>query len=840
METELLAPAGEPEAGYAAFQYGADAIYLGLQQFSARAEAVNFSLDELNAIIAFAHAHEKPKRVFLTCNTLIQQKEMPGIIDLMASATEMGVDAVIVQDLGVARVVRTYFPRLRMHASTQMAIHSLEGAKKLRDLGFSRVTLARELTLDEVADITAHAGIETEVFIHGALCYSYSGLCLYSSHLRGRSGNRGRCAYPCRERCTAPQQQWQGMPFSMKDLALRELAPTLRDMGVSSLKIEGRKKSPLAVATAVSYYRGILDHAFTAQEITRREEDMRIVFSRPWTKLFSESQNAQTTVDTDTTGHRGIPIGTVDQVFKTKEGISWMRVTTSRRLERYDGLQIDIPRLDRPFGFSLEQVRINGELETGFFISEGTTFEVALPEDRPVIPIGAVVYHASSQSVKQRYRVQCPKPGAYRLRLPMEVTVHMEANRIGATAIIPHPTPDGEPVEVTVWHEGTFSEARNLEQVEDAARGAFEKLGDTFLSLTQLTCENPDHLFVPVSMWNALRREMVVEVEAAVNLAKAAYHAERIETVQNEITPMEMNAEASGLEHGSIAEAVPVGHPAPLWWLTVDNTASLAALDSHDWQAVHVLTVDISRQPLEELHHDLAAVCEHIPKKRVMLALPVIIRAWEVKKLRQDVASLLADGWRHWRVGSLAGMSILREEAAAFPSLTLELTADWTMSAMNAQACRSLLESGFSHFTFSPEDDAANIKKLLSLITPQGIVIAYQDTPLFISESCVTANMRGGCEGRCNCPPEILPMRTPHGEAIISIRERCRAVTISAQPFSLAGRMTTLAEMGARHLRADFIWRAYTPESLRETWHALRTNAPLPLSHSANFQRGLL
>ena len=177
--TELLAPAGDLEAGYAALAYGADAVYLGLTRFSARAEATNFTPDALKTFTAFAPA--KGKRVLVAVNTVIFDEELDGLIDTLCAVRDAKADGVIVQDLGTARIIRKYFPTLRLHGSTQMAVHNREGVEALRDMGFKRVVLARELTLDEIRDICSVPGIEKEVFVHGALCYSYSGLCQFSS-----------------------------------------------------------------------------------------------------------------------------------------------------------------------------------------------------------------------------------------------------------------------------------------------------------------------------------------------------------------------------------------------------------------------------------------------------------------------------------------------------------------------------------------------------------------------------------------------------------------------------------------------------------------------------------
>ena len=214
MKQELLAPAGDIEAAYAALFYGADALYLGLRQFSARASATNFSPDELCQITGYAHA--LGRKIYVTVNTLVQQEQLKDLTQTLDACLNAGVDGLIVQDLGVAKIVRDCYPELELHASTQMAVHNKEGALFLKKMGFKRVVLARELTLNEIKQITAIPDLETEAFIHGALCYAYSGLCLFSSMETSMSANRGKCLYPCRG-CFAGDLGNKHL-FSMKDI----------------------------------------------------------------------------------------------------------------------------------------------------------------------------------------------------------------------------------------------------------------------------------------------------------------------------------------------------------------------------------------------------------------------------------------------------------------------------------------------------------------------------------------------------------------------------------------------------------------------------------------------
>ena len=251
---ELLLPAGSPEAFHAAVAGGADAVYLGLSRFNARGRAKNFNLRQLAGLLGIAR--EKGIRVYITLNTLIRNSELEDLLDTLHIIAGSGAAAVIIQDWGVYYLIRKYFPDLEIHASTQMGIHNSIGAEWLKELGFTRAVLARELTLREIAAIEK-CGIELEVFVHGALCYSFSGHCLFSSWLGGMSANRGLCRQPCR-RLYRGRDNDEYM-FSLNDLQLVDKIPELSSIGVDSLKIEGRMKNAEYVYTTARAYRMVLD-----------------------------------------------------------------------------------------------------------------------------------------------------------------------------------------------------------------------------------------------------------------------------------------------------------------------------------------------------------------------------------------------------------------------------------------------------------------------------------------------------------------------------------------------------------------------------------------------------
>ncbi len=272
-KSELLAPAGSMEALIAAVQGGCDAVYLGHKSFSARVSAQNFDDNELFDAVKYCHL--RGVKVYLAVNTLCLKRQFSQLVALIKTAAAAGVDALIVQDLGVCRIIKKVCPDMKIHASTQMTVHSLEGVKMLKSAGVERVVLSRELSKEEIEYICKNTDCEIEVFVHGAICISYSGKCLFSSLVGGRSGNRGKCAQPCR--LPYKFEGKSGNLISPRDMCLLSEVLTLSAMGVHSLKIEGRMKSPEYVALVCSIYRKALD----GETITNEDrQKLRDIFSR--------------------------------------------------------------------------------------------------------------------------------------------------------------------------------------------------------------------------------------------------------------------------------------------------------------------------------------------------------------------------------------------------------------------------------------------------------------------------------------------------------------------------------------------------------------------------------
>ena len=342
---ELLSPVGDFDCLKSAVQNGADTVYFGASSFSARAFASNFSDDDLKNAISYAKI--RGVKTNLTLNTLLKNDELPDAIALAEKAYKYGIDAIIVQDLGLARYLIKNFPGLAVHASTQLSVHNLEGVLELQKLGFSRVVLSRELSLQEIEYICKNSDVEIEVFVHGALCISYSGQCLFSSMVGGRSGNRGKCAQPCRLPyellCSTPDKLEEltsidkGYLLSPRDLCGLDYLSDLVKAGVSCLKIEGRMKTPEYVATVTRIYRKYLDLAINIEE--KDKQDLLQVFNRGGfsTGHLSGSANRDL-VYPDKSNNMGIFLGNVSNFNNNKGHITF---TTHASLKVGDTIAIE-------------------------------------------------------------------------------------------------------------------------------------------------------------------------------------------------------------------------------------------------------------------------------------------------------------------------------------------------------------------------------------------------------------------------------------------------------------------------------------------------------------------
>ena len=366
---ELLSPAGDMTCLRAAVENGADAVYFGLDcGFNARARAGNFSDSELEA--AMDYLHRRGVRGYVTLNTLLFTNELPELEGIVRRLAQAGVDAVLVQDLGAARLIREICPQLSLHASTQMTLTSAECIEEARGLGLSRVVLPRELSIDEIRELRRGTDMELEVFVHGALCVAYSGQCLTSESLGGRSANRGQCAQACRLPweiiCDGQLRDFgdQRYLLSPQDLAAYPLLPELLAAGVSSFKIEGRLKTPEYVAQATSHYREALDAALAGERVEfsrRRVQELEQSFSRGFSPGWLQGCDHKMLVPARSSAKRGVLLGVVEAVRRNA-----VAVRLEYPIQAGDGVVFEGDRLaGEEQGGRVYHVAVGGKLQQG-------------------------------------------------------------------------------------------------------------------------------------------------------------------------------------------------------------------------------------------------------------------------------------------------------------------------------------------------------------------------------------------------------------------------------------------------------------------------------------------
>ena len=477
---ELLAPAGNPEALAAAFAAGADAVYAGLPKFNARERGENFTVESMGS--AIAEAHRLRRKVYLTFNTLVKESELPEVAEYLGAIAAMRPDALIVQDLGVLRLIREYFPTLVIHASTQMGLHNSAGLQLAGELGVKRVILERQVTLEELTALSAASPVELEVFIHGALCCSLSGSCLFSSWLGGASGNRGKCKQPCRRRYFT--KNGNGFFFSPADLETLELIPRFRELGIASLKIEGRLRQSDYVYQAVSAYRMVLDAETVTRELLgEARKVLSASCGRRWSSGFYSAESAQNLIRHESPGASGVLLGQVAEV-----GDGGFTVTLNKRLHLGDRLRVQPKSGDEGPAFTLTKLFVERRgVRTG---RPGET--VYIPCDKPIPPGGLLYRTGVTMDFSAQTNFAPPKK-------TVQLALAFDQAGLGVTVR----NADG----VEPWrYDHVWARAEKRPPDPAAVRAAFS-FGDSERFAPEVTeLELPEDIFLPAGVLKQARR----------------------------------------------------------------------------------------------------------------------------------------------------------------------------------------------------------------------------------------------------------------------------------------------------------------------------------------------
>lgn len=488
---ELLAPAGNLNCALAAFQSGADAVYAGISRFNAREMGENFSWDDMSRLSAYTK--KVNKRFYLTLNTLIKEQE---IVDFGASVEQIAVlkpDAVIVQDIGVIRFLREYFPELPIHASTQMGIHNSAGVKTAGDMGVERVILERQVTIDELKTICKQP-VEIEVFIHGALCCSISGHCLFSSWMGGWSGNRGRCKQPCRRRYHGEEngEKKSGFFFSTRDFYSLDMLDVLSDAGVCSLKIEGRLKKPDYVKSVVTAYRMMLDAPVESRPETLKDARAILAgsFGRKWSHGFSTAEDMQELIQHTSAGVSGRIAGTVEETAR-----NGFEASIIQRLHIGDRIRVQPKSGDE--GPSITITKMSRDRESIKTASKGSRAFIHC--DKTVQP-RSIIYkigESSAESVKRPADMPLYAP-------PNEIGLEITTSESGlkVEALMPNGT------RLNWSDDEAIESAQNRPLEEQTLIEAFSVTRNEGISASEIKAEiiSEGGLFIPAGRLKKIRR----------------------------------------------------------------------------------------------------------------------------------------------------------------------------------------------------------------------------------------------------------------------------------------------------------------------------------------------
>lgn len=493
---ELLAPAGNALCALAAFDAGADAVYCGLGKFNARERSENFTPETMGKLIAYAHSIKR--KVYVTFNTVIKENELPEVAENLALLAALEPDALIVQDLGVARMIREYFPELTLHASTQMGFHNSTGIAFAKKMGAERVILERQMTMDELRAVREkNPDTELEVFIHGALCCSLSGQCLFSSYLGGYSGNRGFCKQPCRRRYFS--NRGNGFFFSPQDLETLELIPELRKTGIDSLKIEGRLRQGDYVYNTVKAYRMVLD----APESTPSNEllgEARSLLSkscgRKWSKGFFFEDSMQNLIIHDNIGSAGMLAGSV-----SKTAPNGFVCTVRKKIHIGDRIRIQPPSGDDGPALTLTKMFVNNESVRKAMPND----EVFICFDREVPPRG-IIYKIGESYPDHSARFEKLPPQKKRVDLELKLSrSHFSAQVLNSA------------VKCSYEEDIELSEAQKQPLTAEKLISEFSAADSDCFALGKCRIELEDGLFVPSAILKELRRSVWAEIKGSIS-----------------------------------------------------------------------------------------------------------------------------------------------------------------------------------------------------------------------------------------------------------------------------------------------------------------------------------
>jgi len=775
-DIELLAPAGNWEAMRAAVANGADAVFFGVEKFNARARADNFLMEELPEIMSFLHGYGV--KGFLTFNILVFETELEDAKELIDACIDAGVDAVIVQDLGLVRMIREISPDFPIHGSTQMTVTSTEGVQFTEPYNIERVVLGRENSLKQIKQIKKESAHELEVFVHGALCVSYSGQCLTSEMWGGRSANRGECAQACRlpyDMMINGEHHDMGditYLLSPKDLKALELVPDLIEAGVTSFKIEGRLKAPEYVANVVSKYRKAIDAYFAGVKFEPELIDVQELeqsFSRGFTAGFLKGTNHKQLVDGTFPKKRGVFLGNVRKVYRDA-----ILVELEAPLKRGDGIVFDFgdPTQKEEGGYVYD-IRIKGQKVEGQV--ENGLFEIVMGRgavDISRIQVGDKVWRTADPEMDRRLRKTFDTEKPYRT-FPVNVEVY---GQVGQPLVAIY-TDVKKGTQVTVQSEKPAEEALKRPLDEEVLTEQLGRLGGTLFHLGELTIHLSGALIVPKSEMNRMRREA----------------AEELDRLRKE-PPKYQKRDIDVYEDTHIAEPAN-GDDAAL----IALCRSLEQIEAAGQTDVDYIYADF------EFVKDYPEAVQLARRygKKIALATPRIHMPGENGILRL-ILKAEPDGVLIRNTGAVYFFE--QEKPAG-----VELIGDFSLNIANHKTVNLFLDRGLQRVTASYDLNTEQMIDLLSQSNAAQVeVVIHQHMPMFHTEHCVYATFlsEGTDFTNCGrpCEADRVSLRDRVGmEHPVRVDTGCRNTVYNAVDQSGAEYLKEFLGHGVTTYRIEFL-----------------------------------
>lgn len=778
---ELLAPAGSLEAFFAAVEAGADAVYTGLKDFSARAKAKNFSLTDIEKLTQYLQRDNK--RLYVTLNTLIKETELPQLIDTLGGLEQIGVDAVILQDLAVWKLARDHFPGLELHASTQMTVHNTAGVKMLERMGFTRGVLARELSLAEIAEIRRQTTLELEHFIHGALCFSFSGQCYFSSFLSGKSGNRGRCAQPCRRRHRYRQQQ--GYYFSTNDLSAIDLLPELEQAGICSLKIEGRMKSAEYVHKVVGAYRRVLDTPPGQRKTVLKEAKLLLKesFGRQPTKGFLPGGQPSDIAIPSLKGATGRYLGEVARVHGGEIGLK-----TKDSLHLGDRLRIQ-PASDKAgTAFTIRQLQLGKrsvkQAPADSFVSVLSPFQNQFKVGDAVFMVSSSSAFAMSDAACRRKLSQI-KPATEKVTLRVEVT----AQQLQICAEV-----GGQEQQFQFAIDSYPAESRALDKA--TLQQVFSVTAEEPFQLTELSCGPLPEIVIPPKQLKQIRRDLYAELRRLRRPQKQQLKQSHLQSARAALLP----------------SAPPMAGKRQIRVLLRDSRDQRLLQDP----LIERILLPISRQNLQSANKLLRRT------EQVIWDLPFIIFDRDWSDIRNAVRQLIQVGFRNFRLNNLGHFPLFDGQQQ------LNLFSSFRLFSLNSQALAAWSELGIGEAELYVEDDRENLAELLSrdLPLPTALTV-YASVPL-ISSRIAIKNVRSD-----------NPVLSDRDDAF-RVQQRQGLTWLSSETdFSFLANMSELQSFGCHNFIIDLSHLGPFSQRGKQVLEAARRGADPAATSKFNYLRGM-